>query len=52
MVSRSRKLCGLLLEDGSREIFGKYFLCQPQHNHVLDGILQFADIPGPAIVHQ
>ena len=39
MVSRSREFRGLLLEDGSREIFGKDFLGQAQHDRVLDGIL-------------
>src|SRR6267154_4462184 len=52
VVSRSLEFCGLLFEYSAGEIFGKNLLGRAKHDGVLDSILQFANISGPAVVHQ
>ncbi len=52
MVFRSCELCGLLFEDDVGEVFGEDLFGEAEDDGVLDGVLEFADVAGPAIAHE
>ena len=52
VVSGSGESCGLLLEYSIGEIFWKNLLGKAEYDGVLDSVLEFANISGPAIAHQ
>ena len=52
VVLRAGEFGGLFLEDAVGKIFGEDLFGEAEDDGVLDGVLEFANISGPTVVHQ